>query len=38
LRQTFISGTWDACGQLVAQAAAIQQTASTLPYLSWGKA
>jgi 3-isopropylmalate/(R)-2-methylmalate dehydratase small subunit len=38
LRQTFIAGTWDACGQLVAQAAAIQQTASRLPYLAWGKA
>jgi 3-isopropylmalate/(R)-2-methylmalate dehydratase small subunit len=36
LRQTFISGTWDACGQLVAQAVAIQKTAHALPYLAWG--
>jgi 3-isopropylmalate/(R)-2-methylmalate dehydratase small subunit len=36
LRQTYIAGTWDACGQLVAQAAAIQQTAAKLPYLAWG--
>ncbi len=34
-RQMFLSGTWDACGQLVAQAAAIAQTASQLPYVSW---
>ncbi|MGB3494324.1 MAG: 3-isopropylmalate dehydratase small subunit [Elainellaceae cyanobacterium] len=35
-RQMFISGTWDACGQLVAQAPAIQQTAAKLPYVAWG--
>ncbi len=34
-RQMFISGTWDACGQLVAQASAIQQTAGKLPYVAW---
>lgn len=34
-RQMFIGGTWDACGQLVAQAEAIRSTASDLPYLSW---
>jgi 3-isopropylmalate/(R)-2-methylmalate dehydratase small subunit len=36
LRQTYIAGTWDACGQLVAQAPAIQATAAKLPYLAWG--
>lgn len=34
-RQMFLSGTWDACGQLVAQAPAIQATAAKLPYVSW---
>ncbi len=34
-RQMFLQGTWDACGQLVAQAEAIAHTASRLPYLSW---
>lgn len=34
-RQMFLSGTWDACGQLVAQAEAIQKTARTLPYVNW---
>lgn len=34
-RNMFISGTWDACGQLVAQADRIQQTAAKLPYMSW---
>lgn len=34
-RNMFLSGTWDACGQLVAQAEQIQQTAGRLPYLSW---
>lgn len=29
------SGTWDACGQLVAQADKIQATAAQLPYLNW---
>jgi 3-isopropylmalate/(R)-2-methylmalate dehydratase small subunit len=33
----FLSGTWDACGQLVAQAAQIHQTAERLPYVSWSK-
>lgn len=35
VRQTFVEGTWDACGQLVAQAPAIQQTAARLPYVAW---
>ncbi len=34
-RQMFVSGTWDACGQLVAQANAISKTASQLPYVNW---
>jgi 3-isopropylmalate/(R)-2-methylmalate dehydratase small subunit len=37
-RNMFISGTWDACGQLVAQAEKIRATAIGLPYVSWGKA
>jgi 3-isopropylmalate/(R)-2-methylmalate dehydratase small subunit len=37
-RNMFISGTWDACGQLVAQAEQIKATAARLPYVSWGKA
>lgn len=34
-RQMFLNGTWDACGQLVAQAAAVAQTAKSLPYVNW---
>lgn len=34
-RQMFLSGTWDACGQLVAQSEAIQETASALLYIGW---
>lgn len=34
-RQMLQSGTWDACGQLVAQADNIKKTATQLPYLSW---
>lgn len=34
-RQMFTSGTWDACGQLVAQAPAIRQAAEKLPYIAW---
>jgi 3-isopropylmalate/(R)-2-methylmalate dehydratase small subunit len=37
-RNMFISGTWDACGQLVAQAEKIRATAIGLPYVSWGRA
>ncbi|MBF1999995.1 MAG: 3-isopropylmalate dehydratase small subunit [Synechococcales cyanobacterium C42_A2020_086] len=36
-RNMFLSGTWDACGQLVAQAALIQETAARLPYIAWSK-
>jgi len=34
-RQMLISGTWDACGQLVAQVDRIRATAARLPYLQW---
>lgn len=34
-RQMFLEGTWDACGQLVAQEAEIQATATQLPYVNW---
>ncbi|BAZ29348.1 3-isopropylmalate dehydratase small subunit [Cylindrospermum sp. NIES-4074] len=35
-RSTFISGTWDACGQLVANADQVRVTAAKLPYVAWG--
>ncbi|MBD2107503.1 3-isopropylmalate dehydratase small subunit [Nodosilinea sp. FACHB-13] len=35
VRQAFLAGTWDACGQLVANAEAIRTTAATLPYVAW---
>jgi len=34
-QQMFVTGTWDACGQLVAQANAIRATAARLPYVNW---
>ncbi|MBL1178053.1 3-isopropylmalate dehydratase small subunit [Pantanalinema sp. GBBB05] len=37
-RQMMLSGTWDACGQLVAQAADIRETAAKLPYIQWAQA
>jgi 3-isopropylmalate/(R)-2-methylmalate dehydratase small subunit len=33
--QMLTTGTWDACGQLVAQAAQTRATAANLPYMSW---
>ncbi|KKI98581.1 3-isopropylmalate dehydratase small subunit [Prochlorothrix hollandica] len=33
--QMLVSGTWDACGQLVAQADAVRATAARLPYVNW---
>ena len=36
-RNMFLGGTWDACGQLVAQGAAIRQTAAKLPYVRWNR-
>jgi 3-isopropylmalate/(R)-2-methylmalate dehydratase small subunit len=37
-RQMLMTGTWDACGQLVAQAANIRATADRLPYVNWARA
>jgi 3-isopropylmalate/(R)-2-methylmalate dehydratase small subunit len=34
-RSTFIAGTWDACGQLVANADQVKATAAKLPYVAW---
>jgi len=34
-RQMFLSGSWDACGQLVAQGEQIKSTAAQLPYMTW---
>jgi 3-isopropylmalate/(R)-2-methylmalate dehydratase small subunit len=35
-RQQLTNGTWDACGQLVANAAQTQANVAKLPYLAWG--
>jgi 3-isopropylmalate/(R)-2-methylmalate dehydratase small subunit len=35
-RQQLTNGTWDACGQLVANAMQTQVTATKLPYVAWG--
>jgi 3-isopropylmalate/(R)-2-methylmalate dehydratase small subunit len=37
-RNMFISGSWDACGQLVSQGKQIKETAGKLPYINWGLA
>jgi 3-isopropylmalate/(R)-2-methylmalate dehydratase small subunit len=34
-RQMMMAGTWDACGQLVAQAEQVRATAAKLPYMAW---
>jgi 3-isopropylmalate/(R)-2-methylmalate dehydratase small subunit len=34
-RQMMLSGTWDACGQLLAGANTIRETAGRLPYMAW---
>jgi 3-isopropylmalate/(R)-2-methylmalate dehydratase small subunit len=34
-RQMLITGTWDSCGQLVANTEQIKATAAKLPYLAW---
>lgn len=34
-RQMLTTGTWDSCGQLIAQTDQIRATASKLPYLNW---
>ncbi|MGM3304749.1 3-isopropylmalate dehydratase small subunit [Anabaena sp. WFMT] len=36
-RSTFVSGTWDACGQLVENVEKVRATAAKLPYISWRK-
>jgi 3-isopropylmalate/(R)-2-methylmalate dehydratase small subunit len=36
-RSMLVAGTWDACGQLVAQAEQIRARAATLPYVQWSK-
>ncbi len=36
-RMMLMAGTWDACGQLVAQGDRTRATAANLPYLSWSK-
>jgi 3-isopropylmalate/(R)-2-methylmalate dehydratase small subunit len=38
VRQMMTTGTWDACGQLVAQADQVRATAARLPYVSWATA
>jgi 3-isopropylmalate/(R)-2-methylmalate dehydratase small subunit len=35
VRQAFLAGTWDACGQLVANADQINATAQRLAYMAW---
>lgn len=35
VRQAFLAGTWDACGQLVANADPISATARQLAYMAW---
>ena len=34
-RQSFITGMWDSCGQLIANIEQIRATATQLPYLNW---
>ena len=34
-RQMFLKGTWDNCGQLTQNVAAIRETATKLPYVAW---
>ncbi|MBE9007225.1 3-isopropylmalate dehydratase small subunit [Fortiea sp. LEGE XX443] len=36
-RSMFVSGSWDACGQLVANAEQIRATSAKLPYVGWSK-
>jgi 3-isopropylmalate/(R)-2-methylmalate dehydratase small subunit len=35
IRQMMLAGTWDACGQLLANSQQIRATAAKLPYLAW---
>ena len=34
-KQMFLKGTWDNCGQLIQNEAAIKETVSKLPYIAW---
>ena len=34
-RQMFLEGTWDNCGQLIANAESVKATAAKLPYVNW---
>ena len=36
-KNMFVSGTWDACGQLVSNAEKVKETAAKLPYVSWSE-
>ncbi|MBT9313018.1 3-isopropylmalate dehydratase small subunit [Leptothoe kymatousa] len=36
-RQMLMSGTWDACGQLLQGAEQIKATAANLPYVAWSR-
>lgn len=37
-RQMFLGGTWDACGQLLANVDEVRSVAAKLPYTRWGAA
>lgn len=37
-RQMFLEGTWDNCGQLIANAESVKATAAKLPYVNWQSA
>jgi 3-isopropylmalate/(R)-2-methylmalate dehydratase small subunit len=37
-RQMFVTGQWDATGQLVAQESQTRVTAAKLPYIAWAQA
>ena len=37
IQQMLTTGTWDSCGQLIAQVDQIQATATKLPYIHWGE-
>ncbi|MCJ8279556.1 MAG: 3-isopropylmalate dehydratase small subunit, partial [Rivularia sp. ALOHA_DT_140] len=36
-KNMFVSGTWDACGQLVSNADKVRNTAADLPYVGWSQ-
>ncbi|MEA5467674.1 3-isopropylmalate dehydratase small subunit [Spirulina sp. 06S082] len=35
IRQMFLTGKWDSCGQLTANAEQVKTTAANLPYIAW---